>query len=84
MLRMQTLFLGLYVYNVIVVLPAVITVVDYSSLSMLTFTEGDSFCLILLMVLSLALLAISLLARESDVKKLSMMTSLPLPVKQDL
>lgn len=84
-LRMQTLFLGLYVYNVIVVLPAAITVVDYSSLSMLALTEGDSSCLILLMILSrLVLLAISLLARESDVKKLSMMTSIPLPVKQDV
>lgn len=84
-MRMQTLFLGSYVYNVIVVLPAVITVVDYSSLSMLAFTAADSSCLILLMVPSrLVLLAISLLARESDVKKLSMMTSLPLPVKQDV
>lgn len=62
--------LGLYVYNVIVDLPAVITVVYYSSPSMLAFTEGDSSCLILLMVLRrLVLLAISLLARESDVKK---------------
>lgn len=78
-LRIQTLFLGLYVYSVSVGSSAVITVVDYSSLSILVTAP-----LILLIVLSrLALLAISLL-RESDVKKLSMMTFLPLPVKHNV
>jgi len=48
--RMQTLFLGSYVYNFVVVSPAVITVVDYSVHSMLAFTECDSSCLTLLLV----------------------------------
>lgn len=80
-LRLQTLFFGLYVHSVIVVLPAVITVVELEfSQHVCFFFRGWQLLSHFTVVLSrLFLLAISLLARESDVKKSSMMTFLYCP-----
>lgn len=53
----------------VVVLPAVITFVDYSAYSLSAFTGGDSSCPISLPILCRYVsFAISVLAKESDLK----------------